>query len=274
MRRHLLLASLVALAVALGAFGYARAQQAQRRILPGARREVPPALRGGRQPHPPEAEQIRTQQTFPGQVFAYGDRRVPEVALTFDDGPDTEYTPQVLDVLRRKGVRATFYFTGHRTERYPEVARRTVREGHEVGNHSYDHPDLRRLTPEEVRWQLQRTDDIIEQLTGRRVLTFRPPYGALSPAVVEEARRLGYRIILWDVDSLDWQSLTRDQILEQVLPKVQPGSIILFHSAVGGPEEDLSGTVQALPILIDRLRERGLRFVTVSEMFGIIRTRP
>lgn len=273
-RRHFLLASMVALAVAVSAFGYARAQRGPENV---ARRPAPvlPPLRGGpeRGQRPPAQLHLEAQRTYPGQVFAHASRQEPEVALTFDDGPDSVYTPQILDILKRKGVRATFYFTGRRIETYPDVAKRAVREGHEIGNHTYDHPDLAKATPEEILAQLQRTEEIIERVTGRRPLTFRPPYGKHTPEVVAGARKLGYRIILWDVDSLDWESLIKDQIVENVVPKVQPGAIILFHSAAGGPGEDLSGAVQALPQVIDKIKDRKLKQVNVTEMFGIIRTR-
>lgn len=276
LRRYFLVASFLALALAISAYGYARAQRGPDEVARRAAPAVPPPLRGGPEKgqRPPAQLHLEAQRTYPGQVFAHGDRREAEVALTFDDGPDAVYTPQVLDILKKKGVRATFYFTGRRIEAHPEVARRTVREGHEIGNHSYDHPDLTRLEPAEVEEQLRRTDEIIERVTGRRPLTFRPPYGKHSPAVVDAARKLGYRIVLWDVDSLDWESLIKDQIVENVVPKVQPGAIVLFHSAAGGPGEDLSGMVQALPHIIDRIRDRKLKPVLVSEMFGIFRARP
>ncbi len=204
----------------------------------------------------------------PAEVVRAGNPGVKWVALTFDDGPDTHFTPMVLDVLKRHGVKATFYLTGHRAEAHPEVVRRIAREGHEVGNHTYNHPNLVKLPPWKVREQMARTHQILRRITLKPVRTFRPPYGAFNPQIMVDARALGYRTIHWSVDSLDWKSLPRDQVLANILPNVRPGSIILQHSA-GGIGEDLTGTVQALAPLIRTLSQRGYRFVTISEMLGI-----
>ncbi|MFZ5827774.1 MAG: polysaccharide deacetylase family protein [Bacillota bacterium] len=204
-------------------------------------------------------------------VVTHGPRTTPRVALTFDDGPDTLYTPQILDILRREGVPATFYIIGERADRLPEQMARMAAEGHEVGNHAYEdrHLDLRTLRPEEVLRTLSRTHETITRLTGRPPRTFRPPFGFFNSFVLVTANRFGYPTVLWDVDSLDWQSLSAQQILQNVLPRVQNGSIILMHSGVTLPGEDLSGTVAALPDIIRDLRARGFEMVTVSQLLGL-----
>jgi len=233
-----------------------------------------PRLTGGseRNQRPGVAVHLQAQRANPGRVFAQGNPARPMVALTFDDGPDAVYTPQVLDILKAAGVHATFFFTGHRVETYPDVARRTVREGNEIGNHSYDHPNLTRVSAAEVASQLRRTDAIIRQWAGVEPRLFRPPYGKYNDTVLQVAKDLGYQVILWSTDSLDWESLTADQIVRNAAPGIAPGGIILMHSASGGPQEVLTGTIRALPRIIRNARNQGLRLVTVSEMLAPVRS--
>lgn len=204
-------------------------------------------------------------------VVSHGPRNRPLVALTFDDGPDTNFTPRILDILERTGTPASFYVVGRRAESLPDMTRRMQRVGGEVGNHAYEeaHLDLRRIPPAEMLRSLSRTHEIITNLTGRAPVTFRPPFGFYNSMVLSTAQRFGYATVLWDVDAQDWQSLTGQQILQNVLPKVQNGSIILMHSGTTLPGEDLTGTVNALPDMIRDLRQRGFRLVTVAEMLGL-----
>lgn len=204
-------------------------------------------------------------------VISHGPRNLPLVALTFDDGPDALYSPQILDILERKGAPASFYIVGERAERLPDVTRRMGTVGGEVGNHAYEdtHLDLRALRPEVVLRSLSRTHEVIQSLTGVPPVTFRPPFGFYNAVVLGAARRFGYQTVLWDVDALDWQSLSAQRILENVLPRVRNGSIILMHSGVTLEGEDLTGTVNALPTMIDDLRARGFELVTVAQMLGL-----
>lgn len=204
-------------------------------------------------------------------VVTHGPRTLPRVALTFDDGPDATYTPQILDILDREGVPATFYVLGERADGRPDLIQRMAAAGHEVGNHAYEeqHLDLRRLRPEEIIRTLSRTHETITRLAGQPPRTFRPPFGFYNSFVLSTANRFGYTTVLWDVDSLDWQSLSAQQILQNVLPRVQNGSIILMHSGITLPGEDLTGTVNALPDIIRDLRARGFELVTVSELLGL-----
>ena len=230
--------------------------------------------RVGDVPRPSETTQLQAHQDYPGLVFAHGDRRAPLVALTFDDGPDSVYTPQVLDVLKAKGVPATFFFVGENVLAHADVARRTVAEGHAIGNHSWDHPRLSRASAAAVGSELDRTSATLQQVTGQTPAIFRPPYGYLNAAIRAESQRRGLKIILWDVDSLDWKSLPEDQVLGRVVAAAENGSFILQHSFSGGPTENLSGSVQALPLIIDQLRARGFRFVTVPDMLGVTGAQP
>ncbi len=202
---------------------------------------------------------------FPGIVILRGAQTGRQVALTFDDGPDTTYTPQVLDILAEKGVRATFFLVGARVDELPEITRRIVNDGHALGNHSYAHTRYSAMGRSEIVLDLGRTDDSLSRAVGSRTRLFRPPYGALDPNSVRNVADQGYRIILWSIDSQDWQAPGRNAILNTVLGQVHPGAIILFHSG-GGPRQNLDGTIQALPLIIDRLQRQGYLLVTVPEM--------
>jgi peptidoglycan/xylan/chitin deacetylase (PgdA/CDA1 family) len=232
-------------------------------------RPVDPHAGGPERPEerPAQHVQVDWSAKYPHEVILHGPRR-REVALTFDDGPDDVWTPKVLDALARSGVPATFFVVGQRCERVPQVLVRISREGHAIGNHSWDHANLSKLGTEAIRTQIQKTDATIRRLTGHTPSMLRPPYGALSDAVVNEARRAGKIIVLWNVDSLDWMQLKGRQVAANILSHASPGSIILQHSA-GGTGENLQGTVDALPVVVRLLRERGYRFRTVPQLLGL-----
>lgn len=204
------------------------------------------------------------------QVVTHGPRTAPRVALTFDDGPDTIYTPQILAILERLRAPASFYVIGRRADNLPATTRRMAALG-EVGNHAYEdrHLDLRELRVDALLRSLSRTHETITRITGRPPRTFRPPFGFYDNEVLAAAARFGYTTVLWDVDSQDWQSLSAQQILENVLPRVQNGSIILMHSGTTLPGENLTGTVIALPEIIRDLRARGFELTTVSRLLGL-----
>ncbi len=202
------------------------------------------------------------------QVIYHGTRAQRWVALTFDDGPDDLYTPRMLDVLARLRVQATFFVTGQHARRYPTVTQRIVDEGHELGNHGYNHADLTRLPLAQMRWQLEQTDEILERFAGRPPRVFRPPYGARNSQLIKLTSQMGLRVVMWSVDSQDWRGKSGQAILDNELTNVASGSIILRHSA-GGPGEDLSGSVASLPALITNLRQRGYTFVTLSRLLGL-----
>ena len=194
------------------------------------------------------------------------------VALTFDDGPDPTYTPQILDILRGRQVPATFFVVGVNAERSPELLRRIYAEGHEIGNHTYSHRDLTTASSARLQFELNATQRIIQHALGVSTLLFRPPYAADSePQTPQEleailrAQQLGYITIGARIDPQDWElGVTPDAILAEVLAELPNGRVALLHDAGG----NRSATVEALPELIDELRARGVRFVTVSELVG------
>lgn len=234
-------------------------------------RNETPDLAGGkekevRRPHPITLSDLRKK--YPSVFVLNGPSSIRQVALTFDDGPDLEYTPQILDVLKEYNVKATFYVVGNRTEAHPEIVRRMHREGHEIGNHTYNHPNLIKLSNDAFQRQLRQTDEVIQRLTGYSPKTFRPPYGNINEEQIKWISSQRFTIVNWNVDSLDWKGLSADQVATNVLSTIFPGSIILQHSA-GGKGEDLSGTVKALPKIIEQLRADGVEFVTVSELLNL-----
>lgn len=185
------------------------------------------------------------------------------VALTYDDGPFPAFTPRFLEILNRKGVKGTFFMCGNMVKAHPELARRVREEGHELANHSYNHPLLTKLSAEGVRNQLSQTNDLLQVANGGQPITLmRPPYGGRNAMVDEVCRQLGLKVILWDVDTNDWRKRSAAQITDTVLNNTRPGSIVLFH-------DRLQGSLDAQVAIIDGLRARGYRFVTVGELLAM-----
>jgi peptidoglycan-N-acetylglucosamine deacetylase len=192
-----------------------------------------------------------------GQVVRRGPDGRRRVALTFDDGPSS-YTSRILRILREKKARATFFMLGSLVAADPATARRALRQGHELANHSTSHA----LLP--GYWDIKSASRTIRRTTGFRPCLFRPPYGALSGGVIDSVRRAGMKSVLWDVDTMDWSTPGSGSIYSSIVNGTRRGSIVLMHDG-GGPR---SQTVSALPGAISALRNRGYRFVTVTELLG------
>src|SRR5213596_2991832 len=197
-----------------------------------------------------------------------------QVAITFDDGPDPRWTPQILDILKAANVKAAFFLVGVNAERYPGLVRRIVNEGHEIGNHTYYHPNLALCWPEHVRLELNATQLLLETITGRATTLFRPPYAAdTSPSQLSEltplqiAQDLNYLVVLENIDPQDWAKPGSDIILQRVKQQRRDGSIVLLHDAGG----NRSQTVAALPRILERLHTRGDSVVSLSTLLGTTR---
>ncbi|MFH1791252.1 MAG: polysaccharide deacetylase family protein [Candidatus Omnitrophota bacterium] len=204
-------------------------------------------------------------------VYFHGDPHKKAVAITFDDGPNGEYTERVLDVLRDKDAKATFFVIGKFVELFPDTARRIVEEGHAIGNHTYRHPDLRFQSRKVIGAQLVEAERVISNITGAKPRIFRPPYGGKSPKVLETAADMGFVIVEWSVSGKNGdKEIKAERIVRNVLNKVKNGSIILLHDGNRiTPGFDRSQVVKALFIIIDELRARGYKIVTVPELLGI-----
>ncbi|MBA4601791.1 polysaccharide deacetylase family protein [Thermoactinomyces sp. AMNI-1] len=198
-------------------------------------------------------------------MYFRGANTEKKVALTFDDGPDAKYTGQILDILKRYHVPATFFVIGNQVPYYPEVIKRMVNEGHIVAGHSWSHPNLSKLSDAQVRQEIIKTNQAVKSVTGKNMAMIRPPYGAIK-GKEKVINQMGISIVQWSIDTLDWKSgRTSQQVEQTVLQNLSPGSIILKHSGGG----NRSTTVQALPGIIESLKQKGYQFVTVNELLEI-----
>ncbi len=216
----------------------------------------------------PQRKIVDLSSMFPELFFREGSQNVKRVALTFDDGPDSLYTPQILDVLKEYKVKATFFLIGKRADLFPDVVKRMVNEGHIVGNHTWSHPNIVKLDNGAMLKEIRDAEEALSKLTGYRTALFRSPYGSIDEKRIKEIGKLNYKIIAWNVDSLDWKSLTAEQVKYNILENVKEGSVILQHSS-GSKEENLTGSVAALRDIIVTLKKEGYQFVTIPEMFNI-----
>jgi peptidoglycan/xylan/chitin deacetylase (PgdA/CDA1 family) len=187
----------------------------------------------------------------------------PYIAMTFDDGPNPVLTPKLLDLLAEHHIKATFFVIGQNVIEHPEIVARAVQEGHEIGNHSWSHPNLGRMSDETVRLQLRRTEEAVQSAAGVRPVLMRPPYGSITPRQKRWIHaEFGYDIILWNVDPLDWKRPGPTTIFSRILKETRPGSIVLSHDIH-------PGTIEAMPATLSQLEAKGFKFVTVSELIGM-----
>ena len=182
------------------------------------------------------------------------------VVLTFDDGPDAEFTPKVLDILAKYDAKATFFEVGQNVRKHPELTKRVHQAGHSVQNHTWTHADLRHLGAAAFRQQIMSTDQAIQAQTGSTPGCLRPPYGGVSAAVRQQAKALGKDLVVWTVGSRDWTKPGAPAIVRHVLKNVQNGSVILMHDGGGNRTE----TVAALPAILKALKAQGYGFRTLT----------
>lgn len=228
-----------------------------------------------------KAQRIITSETFTKIPTSYIIRRSGwkpgKVSLTFDDGPSAEWTPKVLDILKQKNVKATFFIVGENGETNPRLLQRVLADGHEIGNHTFTHPNIAQASGEGARLELNATQRLVQALTGRSIRLFRPPFfGDAEPTTPEEiravkiAQSLGYATVGLRVDPDDWAGPSADTIVKRIMDRMNDtnpetrGQVILLHDAGG----DRSQTVAALPRIIDGLRAKGFEFVPVSQLAG------
>lgn len=182
------------------------------------------------------------------------------ISISFDAAWGAEYTDQILEILDQRNIKTTFFLVGMWVDRYPDKVRKIAQEGHEIGNHSTNHPHMTRLSKEQMKTEIETTQNKIEQLAGdRTVKLFRPPFGDYNDTLIKLCREIEYYPIQWDVDSLDWKNLGADHMYNRVTSKVRNGSIVLFHN-------NADYIVQALPRILDRLLEEGYEIIPISEL--------
>ncbi len=210
---------------------------------------------------------LSPRSTLWGPVLVHADRHATVVALTFDDGPNEPYTSRILDILKARGVKATFFVVGVNARTFPDAVRREAAEGHEIGNHTFTHPYLIGEGGRTMLWQIDETERTLQELAGVTPHWFRPPHGFRDPRLFPKARRMDLEVVEWSNMPRDWTRPGADVIVERTLARLKPGDIILLHDGAstwhGG---DRGQTVEALPRILDGIEKRGLRPVTLSEL--------
>lgn len=203
-------------------------------------------------------------QRFPDTFFFEGKPNGSRVALTFDDGPNPVGTNEVLDILKKYQVPATFFLLGDNVPGNRDVVQRIIAEGHRVANHSTTHSNLSNITPEQLRNEILTTENLIYDISGLRTALMRPTYGFVNDNMIGELRDMGYKVIQWSVDTKDWRDPDADQVLINTIPDIRDGSIILMHDSL--PH---SAAKEVLPELIHTLRSQGYSFVSLDELLGV-----
>lgn len=201
-------------------------------------------------------------------VFMNNDRKLPiycvdtpekTIAISFDAAWGADYTDELLKILEEHNVKTTFFLVGIWVDKYPEMVKKISDAGHEIGNHSAKHPKMSTLSKEQIIAELNSTSKKIEDITGKPTVLLRPPFGDYNNRLIETSHELGYQVIQWDVDSLDYKDYGTEAIIDRVLKKVSNGSIVLFHN-------NATYTAKALPIILDNLQKQGYKIVPISEL--------
>lgn len=200
------------------------------------------------------------EEVTPDIVELDPDKKV--VALTFDDGPHPKVTPEILSTLDKFDAKATFFMLGNQAEYYPSVAKEVAQQGHEIGNHTTSHMELTNLQKEEIKKEIDTSNQLIKRATGQSPSVFRPPYGAYNDDVKEYIKEINTPLVLWSVDSLDWQSRDANEVNKKVKEEIVSGSIILLHDIH-------PSTAEALPELLESLEREGYQFITVSQLLSL-----
>ncbi|OXM85830.1 polysaccharide deacetylase family protein [Paenibacillus rigui] len=192
------------------------------------------------------------------------------IALTFDDGPHPEHTALILDLLKQYDAKATFFVVGNKVERFPELLKREVAEGHELANHTYSHAYLSRKM--NIKKEIDQTEELVYSITGQKCHLFRPPGGIFNERLISVAKEEGYKVVMWSwhQDTKDWRTPGVGKITDRVLNHTKNGDIVLFHDYIEGPTQ----TVEALKRILPELKKRGYRFVTISELLTYSKVNP
>ena len=212
---------------------------------------------------------IPSSQVF-SPVVNRGPAESRKVVLTFDDGPAPPFTEQILDILAEHGISATFFLCGKNVERHPEIARRIVREGHTIGNHTYSHPFLMGRSRRFMAGEIDRAQEAIERITGVRPTLFRPPYGARWFGLMPVLRERGLKMVMWSVMGFDWKYKTQG-IIRAATRRLHWGAVILLHDGHEQPPPagiDQSSTVEALPAIIEAASRSGLTFAAITRFMA------
>ena len=203
-------------------------------------------------------------------IFRKNENSSMKIALTFDDGPHPVQTPEILEILDKYDIKATFFTVGINAENYPNTLEMISKRGHEIGNHTFTHPQVSSLAPTTLKSEVEKCESTIFGLTDRKTKIFRPPEGMIDSDVKKVLGELDYKVILWDIDTRDWAHTDPKVIAENVLSNISSGDIILMHDYIAYN----SPTAKALDIFIPELLNRGYSFVVISELIGINENNP
>lgn len=246
---------------ALGGSGVAEAASPEASASPDGSKETAP---------PKNAEAQPPKESVP-PAPSPSDKEKNEhrklIALTFDDGPDSKYTTQILDILAENDVKATFFVVGSQVGKYPDVAKRILEEGHSIGNHSWSHSDLTKLSAKARDKEIDRTQQAIIEATGITPHLLRAPYGAISQSVLTSIHDFDMKHVYWTIDTRDWAGTPVDEMHRNVMTNAGKGGIVLMHS-FGGRKHAIEHTIKLLPSIIKDLKAKGYELVTVDELIA------
>lgn len=206
---------------------------------------------------------IQVAELIPGGPIAISSTRTEHkvVALTFDHSWGNKFTPSILDTLKQNNIKATFFIMGPWSQKYPDVAKRIMDDGHEIASHGYRHQNYGDMTKEWVKEDIEKSHALIKEVTGVDASLIRPPNGHYSQQSLKVTEEMGYKTIIWNIDSLDWKNPGRDVIVERVMKRLKPGGIILMHAS-----DTPVQTAEALPILLEKIKAQGYEIVTVGQL--------
>ena len=198
-------------------------------------------------------------------IYRKNENDYMKIALTFDDGPHPRYTKEILEILDEYNIKATFFVIGINVKYYPETMNSIIEHGHEIGNHTYTHPRVKDLDCLKLKNEIEDCEDTVCNLGEYHTKLFRPPEGMIGGEVKNAVKDLGYKVILWDIDTRDWAHTPPKDIAENVINNVKSGDIILMHDYIAYN----SPTPEALRLFIPKLLEKGYKFVVISELIGL-----
>lgn len=203
---------------------------------------------------------------YQDMVIKKGSESKKTIALTFDDGPDEDFSPQILDILKKYNVKATFFMVGQKVCGNPEIAKRAFDEGHDIGNHTYSHINICKSTDEQINNEINKTQKIIKEVTGKEPILFRPPYRAINENLFNIIKSKDMKVVLWsDLDTKDWSNPGVYNIIKTIEDNTKNGTIILLHD-YNKVRNNKSQTIQALEKVIPKMQSLGYEFVTISDM--------
>lgn len=203
-------------------------------------------------------------EEFPTTFFTCSNTQQKKVAITFDDGPDTKTTPKILKILDKYDIPATFFVIGENAQKHGDVCKEIISSGHQLANHSFTHLRPTDVSIKTLINDFEKCNELLKDITNMDIQYIRPPYGLVTLNQLLVLREKNFKIIGWSVDSMDWHTSDKDEIIRCVIDGIHPGAIVLMHSA--GGSDNRVATVHALPTIIESLKEQGYNFVTVEQL--------